>query len=239
MRRGNGGIGLIIIGGIIGWLIGHHDPKPTYKAIGQEPITVVRTEPQVIEMIVEKPVEKIVTVEKIVEKIVEAKGCCDAGCKGAGCDLSKCKCKDCPFRKKADAKKAEEIDDEETPLSAAPPTVKTIERQGQEYGYARAKAVEEKKALVVGVKQDPPALPPAKAWTCRWDAFPGVNKGLVIGIPMGGELWQASVMGPEQDADEVLAEIEAARWRVFAPQPKTITVPNRVFQASFGGGCST
>lgn len=211
------GAGLIILAGVVGWLVGHHDPSP--KVIGQETIRVIHAEPQVIEKVV--PVERVVIVEK---------KCCDEGCKGAGCDLKKCDCKDCPHRKREETREREN-----KPLSALPPTVKTIQQQGQEYGYARADAVNNNLPLVVGVKQDPPQLPPAKAKTVRWDAFPGVLRGLVIGLPQDGELWQAAVLGTDETVESVLAEIEAARWRVFST-PRTFTVQQPGF-SGFSQGC--
>ena len=75
--------------------------------------------------------------------------------------------------------------------------------QSECYGRLRAKAIAEHKILLVAVGCEPRRV--EGFFACRYDAFPGVKKGIVVGLPEGKELLQGPVLDPKATESAIKA----------------------------------
>lgn len=91
------------------------------------------------------------------------------------------------------------------------------------YNQLREKAIKEKIPLVVGVGVDTPKL--IGVLTCRWDKFPGVKEGIVIGVPSGNDLTIAATLSIKATAKDITQ----------AAKPKPATQPTFVKPAMLTG----
>lgn len=76
--------------------------------------------------------------------------------------------------------------------------------QREIYNALRERAVKEQKPLLVSVGCEPKKID--GVLTCRWDKFPAVTSGVVVGLPKGNEL----IQGPVLPCNSSVATIQAA-----------------------------
>ena len=85
--------------------------------------------------------------------------------------------------------------------------------QQEWYLKLRDLSIKHKKPLLVAVGVSPPVV--KDTFSCRWDEFPGVKSGIIVGVPSGNDLIRA--------ADLPASATEAQLRAAIAP-PKAVPV---------------